>query len=1019
MTYNLNNLVDNFTSNIAYYKTNSTHYNEHSTRVEYIDPILNLLGWDIANKKGVKPNLREVIPENYAKKGERPDYTFTVSGVKKFFIEAKKPSVDITTNKSAVLQARRYGFSAKHYVTVLTNFEYLLIYDSTVVPKENDETHVALIGKFHYSEYQKKWDEICSIISRDAVFSGAFEQNFKHLIDHRVGKTVDEYFLEQINRWRLNLANYLYSQNEGINYSIDQINDLTQTFINQMIFLRICEDRNLPLYHNLQETLRDPQMVNNEVFKILEQADKKYNSGLFENNLIVMNLGNTIIMEIIEDLYYPKSPYIFNVIESNVLGEIYELFLSEKLTLIDGVIHLVKVKKTKKESKKRAENRDVVSTPIEIVRFIVKKALDPLVKDKSPNEILTLKLADIACGSGVFLVEIYDYLINYLKDWYIENEKNYLIEGEGGTYFLPFQFKKRILESCIFGIDLDSNAVEVAQFSLLLKLLEDETIPSLNGKNKLLPVLTGNIVQGNSLIDTDHFQDKMPSKEDRLLISPFNWSEDNFLKFDAILGNPPYVKTDDMKAFLTKTEFNIYKSQYTTAYKQFDKYYIFIERALSKLKDNGIMSFIVPNKFSKIDSGEKLRKLLSTYSVQEFVDFGSTQLFKERKVIVYSSILTIKKQKQGNSFVFEEVKDLNEWWKAQVEEPNSLKRMELDSKLLTKEPWVLVASKDEWELIDFLTEDSILLGNEKYFHAFNGIQTSAEQPAVYSFSKGEICNRDSKFFYINRDNKVYPIETGIVKPYFKPRRSKDNNIRSYDYVHPFMWIIFPYDSEGKIYSPETMKRLYPETWKYLLDNYSRLLPKQFSDDGKGRDVPHATNNTWYHYGRNQAFKDFKNNPKIIIGVNTHRSNPLNLFDKDDMVIASGGTAGYCAVSIVRGSGYDLEYIHAILNHPAIVWLCSIMGSDFEGDFYSRGTFVLNKLPIKQIDFTDKIQLGYYQDVVKYTREIFEINQELQRTDLSKKDKSSHERNKQDFIKRIQDKITKLYKIEHLKSVFEN
>ncbi|WP_174732990.1 Eco57I restriction-modification methylase domain-containing protein [Mesobacillus harenae] len=1018
MAYDLKTLVDNFHANLSEYKSSSSRYNEHSTRIEYIDPLLVLLGWDVTNQNGLKPNLREVIPENYAKKGDRPDYTFTVSGVKKFFLEAKKPAVDITTNKSAALQARRYGFSAKHYITVLTNFEYLLIYDTSVIPMENDEPHVALLGKYHYTEYQAKWDDIHSIISRASIFSGKFEANFKDLINHRVVKTVDDYFLEQINDWRLKLANYLFYQ-DNEEYSIEQVNDITQTFINQMIFLRICEDRNLPLYHNLKETLKDHEVIKEEVFKVLEQADKKYNSGLFENNSIVMNLDNNIVMEMIEGLYYPKSPYIFNVIESNVLGEIYELFLSQKLKIVDGEITLVKVKQIKKEKKGRAENRDVVSTPTEIVRFIVKKALTPLVEDKKPEELLELKIADIACGSGVFLVEVYDFLINYIKNWYLDNQRNFLIEGENDSHYLPFDLKRRVLESCIFGLDIDANAVDVAQFSLLLKLLEGETIPTLDGKNKVLPDLSRNILQGNALVDSNHFQGGLPPREERLMISPFNWETNGFGEFDAIVGNPPYVKTDDMRAFLTGTEFKIYKKQYTTSYKQFDKYYMFIERGLSKLKDQGILSFIVQNKFSKIDAGEKLRELISSYAVKEFIDFGSTQLFRDRKVIAYSSIITIKKEPAAESFIFEEVNDLNEWWTNQVDDPDSLKRMTLDSKLLTKDLWLLVANPKEWDLISILYRDSILLGDENFFHTFNGVQTSAEQPAVYSFSKKDIIKEDSSYFYINRDGHTFPIEKAIVKPYFKPRRSKDNNIKSYDIVQPFMWIIFPYDESGKIYSPTVMKKDFSETWKYLNHYYNRLLPKQLSPNKKGRDVPHATKDTWYHYGRNQAFKDFKNNPKIIIGVNTHRRNPLNLLDYNDMVIASGGTAGYCAVSIADGSDYHLEYVHAILNHPAIVWLCSVMGSDFEGDFYSRGTYALNKLPIKHINFTNKEHMEYYHKVIRYSQEVYDLNEELAKTGLSKKDKVTLERDKEELIKNIQDMITDFYGMDHLKSIFEN
>ncbi|MBU0940244.1 MAG: N-6 DNA methylase [Bacteroidetes bacterium] len=1019
MPYTLKELIHNFSNNLPTYKNSSNKYNEDATRREYIDPLLNILGWDVANRKGIPHHLREIITENYESKTERPDYTCTVSGVKKFFIEAKKPSVNLQNNKKAALQARRYGFSAKHYITVLTNFEYLLIFDTTILPQEEDHPHVALIKEYHFTEYEEKWEEISSIISRDAVFSGNYDDIFKDLTNNRDVKTVDQFFLEQINSWRIKLSTYLLqdSLEEGQPLPLAYINDVTQSFINQMIFLRICEDRNLPLYHKLNETIKNSEEIKEVVLKVLESADEKYNSGLFENKNIVMDIDNQIILEMIEDLYYPKSPYIFNVIESNLLGEIYEAFLAEKIVLEEGKLKLVRVRQSKKEVGTRVENRDIISTPEEIVKFIVNKSLNPLVNNKTPKEVLELKIADIASGSGVFLLGAFEYLINYVKEWYLKNDPSYLIEGEGTSY-LPFSIKREILTSCIYGIDIDANAVEVAKFSLLLKLLEDETTPSLTVGNKLLPTLEFNILQGNSLIDNNHLSGESLGIEEKMTISPFDW-ESNLPTFDAIIGNPPYVKTDDIKAFTSEIEFQVYKRQYETSYKQFDKYYLFLERALAKLNDNGIVGMIVPNKFSKIDSGKKLRELLTTYNVAEFIDFGSTQLFKEKKVIIYSSIIFIVKQPKVENFIFEEVNNLKHWWNGQHEETTFLKRMLLNTELLTTSPWILVSSQKEWELIDLLKKDSILLGDRNYFLASNGVQTSAESPPVYSFKNSEVVAEDSTFYHVERNNKVYPIEKNITKPFFKPRRSATNNIQSYDSVIPDAQIIFPYDYEGQIISPEEMKNTYTKTWEYLNDYYTKLLPRQFSPSRTGRDVPHATRETWYHYGRNQALKLFNGNPKVIIGITTHRNNPLNLLDRNDMVIASGGTAGYCAISTTEESGYDLEYLHAVLNHPAIVWLCSIMGSDFEGEFYSRGTYVLNNLPIKRIDFNDTIQAASYNNIVKKTKEISEINQILKQGNIEKRKLQALIREKNILIKAIQDLVTDIYDINHLREIFEN
>ncbi|MFC2611277.1 MAG: adenine methyltransferase, partial [Capnocytophaga granulosa] len=102
----LQNLVQRFSESISYYKDKKNNYNEHSCRIEYIDPLLNILGWDVSNEKGLLPQYREVIAENYSTTTDRPDYTMTLRGVTKFFVEAKKPSVDISALNSPAYQTR-------------------------------------------------------------------------------------------------------------------------------------------------------------------------------------------------------------------------------------------------------------------------------------------------------------------------------------------------------------------------------------------------------------------------------------------------------------------------------------------------------------------------------------------------------------------------------------------------------------------------------------------------------------------------------------------------------------------------------------------------------------------------------------------------------------------------------------------------------------------------------------------------------------------------------------------------
>ncbi|MED0827671.1 Eco57I restriction-modification methylase domain-containing protein [Bacillus pacificus] len=1002
VSQDLENLIKNFRENFDSYKDSS--FNEQETRDVFINPFLELLGWDVRNNKRVDPNLREIVPEKYDEKGKRPDYTVTVRGVKKFFIEVKKPYVDITNDEEPALQTRSYGVTARHQIAILTNFENLYIYDTTVTPKEEDSPQVALLKRYHFSQYIDKWDEIKSIISKEAVYSSNFDEKIGNLVVNRDVVTVDSLFLKQINQWRVSLANNLYSVHPE--YQIAYINDVVQSFINQIIFLRICEDRNLPTYHTLQDTIEDEIQLKDELLKVLKEADLKYNSGIFENNDIILDLHHDVISNILQSLYFPQSPFIYNIIDANILGEMYELFLSEHLVLTDdGKIELSRNSDN--------ANRDVVSTPLEIVRYMVKKSLDPLINNKTPEEIKRLKIADIACGSGIFLIEAFSYLKEKVRQWYLNNKIDYLIEGEDNYFYLPFNEKKEILESCIYGLDIDANAVEVCKFSLLLKLLEDETEPTLGRRNALLPNLDANIKVGNALVEFEHLKNRKIDDKDKHIISAFNWNFRNSIdEFDAIIGNPPYVKTSDMNTLLPSDEVWVYEKKYKSSYKQFDKYMLFIERAIDKLKDEGVLCFIVPNKFSKIVAGEKLREILSSNSyVKEFIDFGSAQLFEYKNVRIYSSILLVSKS-INSQFVFEEVSDLREWWLNQ-DDSEKLNRVNLNSNILSGNSWVLVANEDKANLINKLYENATLLGGqidgENVAEIFNGIQTSAERPVpIYWFSEEQILNHDERYYTITKGGKEYLIEKEIVKPFYKPTKKFEKNVGTYDYVVPNKWIIFPYDIDGKIYSNIEMQERFPKAWGYLNCFYDRLLPKQLSGNPKGRDVPHATSDTWYHYGRIQALTRFINTPKLIVGILTKK--PLYLYDNNDMLIASGGTAGFCAITKNQNSPYELEFIQAVLNHPAIEWLTSVIGSDFEGEFHSRGTAVLARLPIINVDFSNDTQQGLYNTIIANTKEIYKINKELS-NNLSRRDRNSLINQKEDLVLRITDAVTSLYGID--------
>lgn len=953
----LEELVIIYEKNRSFYLDSSNKYNEHSCRNELIDPFLEILGWDIRNAQGKAPQYREVIVENYLNEADRPDYSMTLNGVIKFFVEAKKPSVNIDEDTDSAFQIRRYGWNAGHNIGVLTNFEYLVIYDTSYIPKSDEAASVSRYKKFHYSEYVSRFDEINDLISREVVYSGKFDSyiNNTFMDKTRETKSIDEYFLTQINSWRVEIGNHLFQHYDKYK-NVEIVNDVTQEFINQLVFLRICDDRKLPLYHKLFETANDQQETQTKLFDLLLESDKVYNSGMFKNKELVKDLEQEILYKIIKDLYYPNSPYLFNIIEPHILGRIYESFLTQRLTIQDEIIVL--------NTTKEYIDKSVITTPQEIVKYMTTTSMSRLCKNKTPEEILSLKIADISCGSGIFLESAFDFLVQYCTNWYLENNESYLFTIDSGKKVLPFSDKKAILTNCIYGVDIDIHAVEVARFSLLIKLIENETEPSVFDSNPILPDLSENIKAGNSLISSEDFND-ISSLDIKISINAFDWDLINKGEsFDLIIGNPPYVSTEGMRNLVSKEEFTIYKKKYDSAVKQFDKYYIFIERGLELLKDDGLLSYIVPNKFSYIKSGETLRKLIADKEqLVSFDNFGSIQLFADKSV--YSSILMLSKSKSP-TFTYSDVVTPTALWSEE-----EVTRVVYKHDEISFAPWRLTSDTELLKIVKRLGEQGVPI--KSFVDILNGIQTSAERPPAYWFSFSEIISEENEVIRVSRDGKLYSIEKSILKTYFKPTKLSEKNNSSYDLLFTDKRIIFPYDKEGQLIPLQTMRSDYPGALEFLESSYDQLVPKQVSAKGS-RDVPNSTKDTWYQYGRTQHLKTFNNCKKLIVGVLSRE--PMYAYDDKNMLISAGGTAGYTAIILKENSPYSLQFIQAWLNNQNTEKIIRLIGSDFENGYVSRGTYQLNQLYIPKLDMNSEEDKVVHDTITEKVYQIYEINERM-------------------------------------------
>ncbi|MFZ5882490.1 MAG: DNA methyltransferase, partial [Chloroflexota bacterium] len=556
-------LVETFEQNLEAYRSSK---NETELRREFLDKFFAALGWDVANEKGYDELSKEVVHEfsvEVAGQQKKADYAFRVGRGDRFdfLVEAKKPSVKIEASQEAAFQIRRYGWSAKIPINILTDFEHFAVYDCRAKPSINDKASVGRILLIHYKEYAERWDEIASLFSPEAIRKGSLAKFAEGTKGKKGTADVDDAFLQEIERWRELLAKNIALRNPQID--LDGLNYAVQMTIDRIVFLRICEERGIEPENQLRDIALTPhpspagrgeggEGVYAQFCELFQRADTKYNSGLFhfksekgessrpDDLTLHLKIDDKVLRDIISNLYYPQSPYAFLYIPADILGQVYERFLGKVIRLTAG--HQAKVEE-KPEVRKAG---GVYYTPTYIVDYIVKNTVGKLLEgDLTPNpspkgrggltpaDVAKLKIVDPACGSGTFLLGAYQFLLDWHLNWYVNNDPEKWVKqkaltpsvpafgrtpppnsqnlGEAGrgSYRLTIAKKKEILLNNIFGVDIDPQAVEVTKLSLLLKALEGVSGQLDLGMERVLPDLGNNIKCGNSLIGWDYFEGQL------------------------------------------------------------------------------------------------------------------------------------------------------------------------------------------------------------------------------------------------------------------------------------------------------------------------------------------------------------------------------------------------------------------------------------------------------------------------------------------------------------------------------
>lgn len=941
-------LIERFTHQANNYQ--QTSYNETQTRNDFINPFFEALGWDVNNQKDLTEPYRHVIHEDTLKLGrvtKKPDYSFRVGGVRKFFVEAKKPAISLKNDREAAFQIRRYGWSAKLPLSILTNFKEFAVYDCRVKPVNTDSASTARLWYLTYTDYLAQWPQLMEKFSFDAVWQGKLDQYVTAQKSPKGTLEVDAAFLAEIERWREVLARHIAMEN--LQLTQRQLNFVVQQTIDRIIFLRICEDRGIEDYGRLL-TVTNGSQVYPRLFKLFRDADERYNSGLFHFKMEkerdepdeltpTLRIADEILQNIIKNLYYPESPYEFSVLPTDILGQIYEQFLGKVIRVAsDRTVDVEEKPEVKKAG-------GVYYTPTYIVDYIVKQTLTPLLEGKKVGprgSASQLRIVDPACGSGSFLLGAYQFLLNWHLEQYLQEPERWakgknpcLYQATGKTWRLTIEERKRILRQMIFGVDIDPQAVEVTKLSLLVKVLEDEqsVISQLSlFRERVLPDLDNNIKCGNSLIGSDFYQNQQLSlldEETRYRVNAFDWEREFAGKFDAVIGNPPYVRQELLGEFKS-----YFQDHYQVYHGVADLYVYFIEKGVSLLHEQGRFSIIVANKWMRANYGKSLRQWLKQQHLLEITDFGDLPVFQ--KATTYPCILGICKNTPQTTFTTAQVKTLNFVdLQAYIAEQSYL----VKQSALEDAGWSLARGNAQ-ALLDKLRQVGIPLGEYVQGKIYRGVLTGLNEAfVIYAATREKLIAKDAK-------------SAELIKPFLVGR-----DIKRYQPLQSERFLILMPKGWTKLNSQNT-----ENAWAWLKCSYPSISThlEHFAERAQKRC---DKGDYWWELRACDYYHEFEK-PKIIIPAIVQKASYA--FDKANFY--SNDKTSIIPVE-------DL-YLLGLLNSRLLDFVIHSVASTKQGGYFEYKPMYVEQVPIYPINFDKPTDKSYHDQIVQLVEQMLELNRQL-------------------------------------------
>lgn len=912
----------------------------------WINEFLAIFDWDVRDTSQI---LQEKVLSTEEKArlieigstSTRPDYTFKRGKEKITFLDAKGTYINLETDAEAAFQIKSYGWSIVAPCAFITNFEEFVIYDCSYLPKQEQPANFGRIY-LKIDDYVDKFEVLESHLLKSNVLRGHLSQLYTDTLkgEREIQKiSPDLLFAQQLSGFRLTLANNILASNRNlINGNSELLAYITQVAINRIIFIRICEARKIEK-EGLLKDFQNSGFWNS--FKLSSYNDfyEHYDGPLFDriNAIHEIVIPNNIFNELIELLYYP-SPYRFDVIPTKLLSDIYEIFLSKKLVVEDGTV----LEKLKLEYIK---TNGAVSTPQYLVQDLLKRTVSKnTLLSNGLASIFQTRVLDFACGSGIFLVELFDYLQNIIVDYYSINPDDSfsdLFYANGSSITLTIEGKRKLISDCIFALDIDPEAVEVARMSLSLKVIDNiefyESYQELGiFGNQILSNVGNNVKCGNTLVSfdiTERFPNINQNETQLLKTNPFDWnSEAGFADvfnekngFDYIIGNPPYVEVKNYNEEYPFMHQYIKDNFHTTKNGKVDLSVAFIERGIELLNETGNLGFIVQKRFFKTEYGKKLREFItSNQLLYQVIDFEDTNLFKGR-ITYISSLILSKTNPETISFI-----KISEKAEELAERLYQLPTIEIDFSGYTQIPSNAFDS-NPWNFDDahLLSIKTSLLNRYGYFGTYAKVKVGIQvlwDKAYHLHVKST--NDDGTIRCDSHLEKDFAIEVNACRPLLVNEK-----------FYPFCddssstYVIFPYDVTLEKNTPILFSEYcarYPLAGAYLARHKTEILEavETLQDEEQ-----------WHHFTRVQNHTAIY--PKVLIPMTANDTfasltqNHQNYCDNANMFF----------IDIPNKSESNLFAIASIINST----LFSVLARSIANP-QQNGYFKFNKQFIEPIPF---------------------------------------------------------------------